>query len=103
MYELKDFNIVTANTALLTNPISREAIEMAINYQFDQYEFNGFSDDITRPAPSELTVIIVPMLNDHLIMIRANDPASDMLMIDSLNEWLKVIKEDHEIWGDDME
>lgn len=36
MYELKDFNIVTANTALLSNPISREAIEMAINYQFDR-------------------------------------------------------------------
>ena len=50
-----------------------------------------------------MTIFIVPMLNDHLIMIRATDPASDMLMIDSLNEWLKVIKEDHEIWGDDME
>ena len=101
MYELKDFNIVTANTALLSNPINREAIQMAINYQFDQFEYNGFSDDITPPAPSELTVIIVPLLNDYLMMIRANDPASNIIMTDSLNSWLQVLKQDHEIWGND--
>lgn len=101
MYELKDFNIVSANTALLSNPISREAIEMAINYQFDQFEYNGFSDDITPPAPSELTVIIVPLLNDHLVMIRANAPASNIMMTDSLNAWIQVLKEDHDIWSDD--
>ncbi len=99
MYELKDFNIVTANAALLINPISREAIQMAINYQFDQFEFNGFSDDITPPEPSELTVIIVPMLSDYLVMIRPNDPASNIVMTDSLNAWIQVLKEDHDIWG----
>lgn len=98
MYELKDFNIVTANTALLINPISREAIEMAINYQFDQFEYNGFSDDITPPAPSELTVIIVPLLNDYLVMIRANDPASNIIMTDSLNAWIQVVKDDLTGW-----
>lgn len=101
MYELKDFNIVTANAALLINPISREAIQMAINYQFDQFEFNGFSDDITPPEPSELTVIIVPMLSDYLVMIRPNDPASNIVMTDSLNAWIQVLKEDHDIWGND--
>ena len=101
MYELKDFNIVSANTALLANPINREAIQMAINYQFDQYEYNGFSDNITPPAPSELTVIIVPLLNDYLMMIRANAPASNIIMTDSLNSWIQVLKQDHEIWGDD--
>lgn len=101
MYELKDFNIITANTALMINPITREAIQMAINYQFDQFEFNGFADDITPPEPSELTVIIVPLLNDHLVMIRANDPASNVIMTDSLNAWIQVVKEDHDIWGDD--
>ena len=100
-HELNEFNIVTANTALLSNPISREAIEMAINYQFDQFDYNGFSDDITPPAPSELTVIIVPMLNDHLVMIRANDPASNIIMTDSLNAWIQTVKEDIDIWGDD--
>lgn len=100
-YNINEFNIVTANTALLINPISREAIQMAINYQFDQFEFNGFADDITRPAPSELTVIIVPMLSDYLVMIRANDPASNIIMTDSLNAWIQVLKEDHDIWGDD--
>lgn len=101
MYELKDFNIITANTALMINPITREAIQMAINYQFDQFEFNGFADDITPPEPSELTVIIVPLLNDHLVMIRANDPASNVIMTDSLDAWIQVVKEDHDIWGDD--
>ena len=101
MYELKDFNVVSANTALLANPINREAIQMAINYQFDQYEYNGFSDNITPPAPSELTVIIVPLLNDYLVMIRANDPASNIMMTDSLNAWIQVLKEDHDVWGDD--
>lgn len=101
MYELKDFNIVSANTALLINPITREAIQMAINYQFDQYEYNGFSDDITRPAPSELTVIIVPMLSDYLVMIKANDPASNIIMTDSLNAWIQTVKEDIDIWGND--
>ena len=97
MYELKDFNIITANTALMTNPISREAIEMAINYQFDQFEYNGFSDDITPPTPSELTVIIVPLLNDYLLMIKANDPASNIIMTDSLNAWIQTVKEDIDI------
>lgn len=101
MYKLKDFNIISANIALLNNPISREAVEMAINYQFDQFEYNGFSDAITPPAPSELTVFIVPLLNDYLVMIRANDPASNIIMTDSLNAWIQVLKEDHEIWGDD--
>ena len=101
MYELKDFNIVSANTALLINPISREAIQMAINYQFDQFEFNGFADDITPPEPSELTVIIVPLLSDYLVMIKANDPASNIIMTDSLNAWIQTVKEDNDIWGDD--
>lgn len=101
MYELKDFSIITANTALMTNPISREAIEMAINYQFDQFEYNGFSDDITPPTPSELTVIIVPLLNDYLVMIKANDPASNIIMTDSLNAWIQTVKEDIDIWGND--
>lgn len=100
-HELNEFNIVSANTALLSNPINREAIQMAINYQLDQFEFNGFADDITPPEPSELTVIIVPLLNDHLVMIRANDPASNVIMTDSLNAWIQVVKEDHDIWGDD--
>lgn len=100
-HELNEFNIVSANTALLSNPINREAIQMAINYQFDQFEFNGFADDITRPAPSELTVIIVPMLSDYLVMIKANDPASNIIMTDSLNAWIQTVKEDHDIWGDD--
>lgn len=98
MYELKDFNIVSANTALLSNPISHEAIEMAINYQFDQFEYNGFSDDITPPEPSELTVIIVPFINDYLIMIRANDPASNIIMTDSLNAWIQVVQDDLTGW-----
>ena len=101
MYNINDFNIVTANTALLINPISREAIQMAINYQFDQFEFNSFADDITRPAPSELTVIIVPMLSDYLVMIRANDPASNIIMTDSLNAWIQTVKEGIDIWGND--
>lgn len=100
-YNINEFNIVTANATLLINPISREAIQMAINYQFDQFEFNGFSDDITPPAPSELTVIIVPLLNDYLVMIKANDPASNIIMTDSLNAWIQTVKEDIDIWGND--
>lgn len=98
-HELNEFNIVTANTALLSNPITREAIELAINYQLDMYEFYGFTDDdITPPEPSELTVIIVPFINDYLIMIRANDPASNIMMTDSLNSWIQVVQDDLTGW-----
>lgn len=97
-HELNEFNIVSANTALLSNPINREAIQMAINYQFDQFEYNDFSDDITPPEPSELTVIIVPFINDYLIMIRANDPASNIIMTDSLNAWIQVVQDDLTGW-----
>ena len=102
MYTFNELNIIaTADITALLTPIVKEAIESAVDYQIDEYRADHY---VYRPiTPPELTVFIVPLLNDHLIMIRANDPASDMLMIDSLNEWLKVIKEDHEIWGDDME
>lgn len=102
MYTFKELNIqTTIDINTLLTPLVKEAIESAVDYQIDEYRADHY---IYRPiTPPELTIFIVPMLNDHLIMIRANDPASDMLMIDSLNEWLKVIKEDHEIWGDDME
>lgn len=97
-YELKDFNIISANTALLTNPLTREALELAINYQLDMYELYDFADDITPPEPSELTVIIVPFINDYLIMIRANDPKSNIMMTDSLNSWIQVVKDDLTGW-----
>lgn len=97
-HTIHDFNIVTANTALLTNPISREAIELAINYQLDMYEFYGFTDDDDTPEPSELTVFIVPFINDHLIMIRANDPASNIIMTESLNSWIQVVQDDLTGW-----
>lgn len=98
-YELKDFNIITKEATLLTNPLTREAIALAINYQLDMYEFYGFTDDdITPPEPSELTVIIVPFINDYLIMIRANDPASNIIMTDSLNAWIQVVQDDLTGW-----
>lgn len=97
-YNINEFNIVSANTALLTNPLTREAIELAINYQLDMFEFYGFDDDDTPPEPSELTVMIVPFINDYLIMIRANDPASSIIMTDSLNSWIQVVKDDLTGW-----
>lgn len=98
-YELKGFNIITKEATLLTNPLTREAIELAINYQLDMFEFSGFTDDdITPPEPSELTVIIVPFINDHLIMIRANDPKSNIMMTDSLNSWIQVVQDDLTGW-----
>lgn len=100
MYTFKELNIqTTIDITTLLTPLVKEAIESAVDYQIDEYRADHY---IYRPiTPPELTVFIVPLMDDHLIMIRATDPASDMLMIDSLNEWLKVIKEDHEIWGDD--
>ena len=95
MYDLKEFNIVTKNTELLTNPLTREAIELAINYQLDMFEYNVFYDEETMddpPEPSELTVFIVPFLDDHLIMIKDNDPASNILMTDGLNSWIQVLE-----------
>lgn len=102
MYTFNELNIIaTIDITTLLTPLVKEAIESAVDYQIDEYRADHY---IYRPiTPPELTVFIVPLMDDHLIMIRATDPASDMLMIDSLNEWLKVIKEDHEIWGDDME
>lgn len=99
MYTYNELNIIaTADINTLLTPIVKEAIESAVDYQIDEYRTDH---NIYRQiTPPELTVIIVPLLNDHLIMIKAADPASDMLMIDSLNEWLKVIKEDHDIWDD---
>lgn len=97
-HELNEFNIVTANTALLTNPITREAIELAINYQLDMYEFYDFADDDDTPEPSELSVFIVPFINDHLIMVRANDPASNIIMTESLNSWIQVVQDDLTGW-----
>lgn len=97
-YNINEFNIVTANTTLLNNPISREAIALAINYQLDMYEFYNFADDDDTPEPSELTVFIVPMLNDYLVMIRANAPASNIMMTDSLNSWIQVVQDDLTGW-----
>lgn len=102
MYTFNELNIIaTIDITTLLTPLVKEAIESAVDCQIDEYRTDHYV--YRQIAASELTIFIVPILNDHLIMIRANDPASDMLMIDSLNEWLKVIKEDHEIWGDDME
>ena len=100
MYKYNELNIIaTIDINALLTPLVKEAIESAVDYQIDEYRADHY---IYRPiAASELTVFIVPLLNDHLIMIRAADPASDMLMVDSLNEWLKVIQQDHDIWGDD--
>lgn len=100
MYTFNELNIIaTADITALLTPIVKEAIESAVDYQVDEYRADHY---VYRPiTPPELTVFIVPLLNDHLIMIRAADPASDMLMVDSLNEWLKVIQQDHDIWGDD--
>lgn len=100
MYTFNELNIIaTADITALLTPIVKEAIESAVDYQIDEYRTDH---NIYRQiAASELTVIIVPLFDDHFIMIRATDPASDMLMVDSLNEWLKVIKEDHDIWGND--
>lgn len=97
-HTLNEFNIVTKEATLLNNPVTKEAIELAINYQLDQFEFNGFADDITPPEPSELTVFIVPMLNDYLVMIRANDPESNIIMTDSLNSWIQVVQDDLTGW-----
>lgn len=98
-HELNEFNIVTKESALLTNSLTREAIALAINYQLDMYEFYGFTDDDdTPPEVSELTVFIVPMLNDYLVMIRANDPASNIMMTDSLNSWIQVVQDDLTGW-----
>lgn len=102
MYTFNELNIIaTADITALLTPIIKEAIESAVDYQIDEYRTGH---NIYRQiTPPELTVFIVPLMDDHLIMIRATDPASNMLMIDSLNEWLKVIQQDHDIWGDDME
>lgn len=97
-YELKDFNIITKEATLLTNPLTREAIALAINYQLDMYELYDFADDDDTPEPSELTVFIVPFINDHLIMIRANAPASNIMMTDSLNSWIQVVQDDLTGW-----
>ena len=98
-HTINEFNIVTKASTLLTNPITREAIELAINYQLDMYEFYGFTDDDDAPPePSELTVFIVPFINDHLIMIRANDPKSNIMMTDSLNSWIQVVQDDLTGW-----
>lgn len=100
MYTFNELNIIaTIDITILLTPLVKEAIESAVDYQIDEYRADHY---IYRPiAASELTVFIVPLLNDHLIMIRATDPASDMLMVDSLNEWLKVIQQDHDIWDND--
>lgn len=100
MYTYNELNIIaTIDITTLLTPIAKEAIESAVDYQIDEYRTDH---NIYRQiAASELTVFIVPLMDDHLIMIRATDPASDMLMVDSLNEWLKVIKEDHAIWDND--
>ena len=100
MYTFNELNIIaTADITTLLTPIVKEAIESAVDYQIDEYRADHYV--YRQIAASELTVIIVPLFDAHFIMIRATDPASDMLMVDSLNEWLKVIKEDHDIWGDD--
>lgn len=102
MYTFNELNIIaTIDITTLLTPLVKEAIESAVDCQIDEYRTDHYV--YRQIAASELTIFIVPILNDHLIMIRANDPSSDMLMIDSLNEWLKVIKEDRAIWGDDME
>lgn len=101
MYTFKDFNIIaTVNINALLTPLVKEAVETAINFQIEGYQTDHdlFPDTI---KPSDVTVIIVPFLDDYLIMIRANDPASNVMMTDSLKEWLKVVKQDHDIWGDD--
>ena len=97
-HALNEFNIVTKETTLLTNPLTREAIALAINYQLDMYEFYGFTDDDDAPEPSELTVFIVPFLDDHLIMIKANAPESNIMMTDSLNSWVQVVQDDLTGW-----
>ena len=51
-HELNEFNIVTKASTLLTNPLTREAIALAINYQLDMYEFYGFTDDDITPPES---------------------------------------------------
>lgn len=100
MYTFKELNIqTTIDINTLLTPLIKEAIESAVDYQIDEYRTDHYV--YRQIAASELTIFIVPMLNDHLIMIRANDPASNVIMTDSLNAWIQVVKEDNDIWGDD--
>ena len=99
LYSFKDFRIIaTVNINTLLTPLVKEAVETAINYQIEEFQGEHFG---TNLEPSELTVIIVPFLDDYLIMIKANDPASDMMMTDSLNAWIQVLKEERELFGED--
>ena len=100
MYEFKDFKIIaTVDITTLLTPIVKEAVENAINFQIEEYitKHKLFYDSI---KPSDVTVVIVPVLDDYLIMIKSNDPASNITMFDSVNSWIPIIKQDHEIWGD---
>ena len=100
MYTFKELNIqTTIDINTLLTPLIKEAIESAVDYQIDEYRTDHYV--YRQIAASELTIFIVPILNDHLIMIRANAPASNVIMTDSLNAWIQVVKEDHDIWGDD--
>ena len=55
------------------------------------FEYNMFYDEDTMddpPDPSELTIFTVLFLDDHLIVIKANVPDSNIIMTDSLNAWI---------------
>lgn len=97
MYHFTDFIICPskADYDLFFNGAISEAVNYAINYQMEQYEYEH---DGYVPDPSQLVIHLYPDSEDFRIEIQSIDPALDILMVDSISAWQQALQQDYDLF-----